>query len=533
MQALQPSRKEIIGFFMKRGVLLSQEMLLQLQEGELFEELKKQAQSIPHEVTVLNPAIKALLQSASTSDYNWQEIDKAKTITEKTNGHFEKTISVLLDNKPIPQDIAQNQPNVPIKILYSYNLDAQKREAQDFVDYFTQRYNALSSILRHRIELQGAVSISRLAMKREKESVSIIGMVTDKQVTKNNNHMITVEDPTGSINVMISKNRQDLYDQAKDIVYDEVIGIAGISGDKIVFGTSLYFPDIPALTELKKSPDETYAMFLSDLHVGSNYFLEEDFERFLRWINGETGSDEQKRIAEKIKYIFIIGDLVDGCGVYPEQDKELAIKDIKDQYAECARLLARIPPDKFLIICPGNHDAMRVAEPQLPIYHDFAEPLYQLKNATFVSNPALINIHSSSTFSGFDVLMYHGYSFDYYVAEVESIRNKGGYDRADLIMKFLLQKRHLAPSHSSTLYVPETTHDPHVISRVPDFFISGHIHKSAAANYRNVTLISGSCWQAKTAFQEKIGHHPEPSRVPIVNLQTRSIKIIKFGNEAA
>ena len=182
-----------------------------------------------------------------------------------------------------------------------------------------------------------------------------------------------------------------------------------------------------------------------------------------------------------------------------------------------------------IIICPGNHDAMRLAEPQLPIYKDFSEPLYSLPNVTMVSNPSIVNIHSLNGFSGFDVLIYHGYSFDYYVAEVESLRNKGGYDRADLLMKFLLQKRHLAPSYTSTLYAPDTKSDFLVIDKVPDFFVSGHIHKAVAANYRNVTLISGSCWQSKTSFQEKVGHHPEPSRIPIVNLQTRKIKMLKFG----
>jgi DNA polymerase II small subunit len=147
-----------------------------------------------------------------------------------------------------------------------------------------------------------------------------------------------------------------------------------------------------------------------------------------------------------------------------------------------------------------------------------------------VSNPSIINIHSSAGFSGFDVLLYHGYSFDFYVSEVASIRNNGGYDRVDLIMKFLLQKRNLAPSHTSTLYVPDTELDNLAINKVPDFFVSGHIHKAVAANYRNVTLISGSCWQSKTTFQEKVGHNPEPSRVPIVNLQTRHVKMLKLGN---
>ena len=70
------------------------------------------------------------------------------------------------------------------------------------------------------------------------------------------------------------------------------------------------------------------------------------------------GSEQQKDIAKKIKYIFIVGDLVDGCGIYPEQDKELLIKDVYQQYKECAELLKQIPKHIPLIICPGNHDAL-------------------------------------------------------------------------------------------------------------------------------------------------------------------------------
>ena len=242
------------------------------------------------------------------------------------------------------------------------------------------------------------------------------------------------------------------------------------------------------------------------------------------------GNEQQKNIAKNVKYIFIVGDLVDGCGIYPEQDKELEIPDIYAQYRECARLLRKIPPHIPLIVCPGNHDAVRVAEPQPVLPKTFAAPLHEMPNTILVSNPAMINIHSSDGFSGFDVLLYHGYSFDHFVAEVDYLRNNGGYDRADLIMKFLLQRRHLAPTHTSTLYIPDIRKDYLVIEKVPDFFVSGHIHKSINANYKNVTMICGSCWQSKTAFQEKVGHNPEPSRVPVVNLKTREVKILKFGH---
>ena len=139
-----------------------------------------------------------------------------------------------------------------------------------------------------------------------------------------------------------------------------------------------------------------------------------------------------------------------------------------------------------------------------------------------------MNIHSSENFSGLDVLLYHGYSFDYYIANIGSIRLNGGYDRADLVMKYLMQRRHLAPPHTSTLYIPDNEKDNLVIETVPDFFITGHLHKTAVVQYKSTTMICGSCWQDTTSYQLKVGHRPEPGRVPIANLKTREMKILRF-----
>ena len=188
-----------------------------------------------------------------------------------------------------------------------------------------------------------------------------------------------------------------------------------------------------------------------------------------------------------------------------------------------------MPPNIKVLSCSGNHDAMRIAEPQPAFYKDFAKALWELPKTTIVSNPAMVNIHKTEKFPGFDVLLYHGYSFDYYVANVDTLRNNDGYNRGDLIMKFLLKRRHLSPTYGSTLYIPDANQDPLIITKIPELFITGHIHKSIAANYRNITTICGSCWQAKTPFQEKVGHNPEPARVPVVNLKTREIKILNFS----
>ncbi|MFH1589167.1 MAG: metallophosphoesterase [archaeon] len=415
-----------------------------------------------------------------------------------------------------------------VKVVCSYDRPPKKRIITDFVNLFNIRFKAIEKIVQARPEMQGLISINKLKLKSEKESVSIIGMVKDKKVTKNNNIILTLEDLTGETKVLVHQNNKDFFDIGKDVVLDEVMGVVGSLGKDIVFANSLVFPDIPLNKELKKSPVEEYAVFISDMHLGSKVFLKKEFEKLIAWLNGTIGTEEQKNMAKKTKYIFLTGDLVEGVGVYPGQEEDLEITDIKEQYIVLANHLKKISPDKKLIICPGNHDAGRIAEPQPPMYNDFAEAIWQLPNAIIVSNPAMVNIGSSKEFSGLDVLMYHGYSLIYYSNNVESIRIAGGQKRADLIMKFLLQKRHLAPTHESNMYIPDAELDSLLISKVPDLFVTGHIHRATIASYRNVTLMNTSCWGDITEDQEKRGLEPQPARAFVLNLQSRKVKLINF-----
>jgi DNA polymerase II small subunit len=412
-------------------------------------------------------------------------------------------------------------------IVFSYKGEPKKREVADFISLFTARYNAIKPMLMQRKELQNLTSISRLNQKREKEQVAIIGLVSDKQETKSGRVLLTVEDPTGTIRVSISQSSEE-FAAAKETVLDEIIGVVGTSADKIIFANKIIQPDIPLYKEIKKSPDEAYVLFMGDFHFGSKVFLKDAFEKFISWISREQGSEAQKELAKKVKYLFLVGDLVDGVGEYPGHEYDLEIPDIYAQYSEFAKHLSRIPSGIRIIVCPGNHDAMRIAEPQPTLYKDFAEPVWNLPNVTMVSNPAMVNIHASKEFPGFDVLLYHGFSFIYYADNVESIRNSGGQQRVDMIMKFLLQRRHLAPTHRSNLYLPDPLKDNLVIEKIPDFFTTGHIHRVSATNYRNVTLLSCSCWLEKTEYQEKRGLHPQPGRAILVNLQTRKVKIMNF-----
>jgi len=542
---IDSKKKDIVSFFLKKGVLVTEDLIETLNNEENLEEIYElisKSKGEESDLLVLNNDLKNILCKGNANDVLCKEFEKSMVLAQKhkkteTYNNFIK----ILGKEESKSEQTENQEEEPkteekkyserfekVKVITNFTETEKKKEIQDFVRYFNKRFNTIEKLLRQRGELQNILSIGRVLAKKDRETVSIIGIISDKHTTKNGNFIFTVEDNTGTIKVLVNKNNPQLFEQAQDIVLDEIIGIVGVNAENIIFSNQIIWPDIPN-NQLKKTEDESYAVFLSDLHVGSDTFLSNELNKFITWISGESGNEMQKSIAQKVEYIFIIGDLVDGVGIYPGQEKELIIQDISEQYAECAKILDKIPKRIKVIICPGNHDAMRIAEPQLEIYKDFSKPLWDIENVMMVTNPAMVNIHASEGFSGFDVLLYHGYSFDYFIANVDSIRNGGGYDRADLVMKFLLKRRHLAPSHKSTLYIPNPDEDYLVIKKVPDFFATGHIHKTSVANYKGTTMICGSCWQATTAFQVKVGHHPEPCRVPIVNLKTRDVKILKFN----
>lgn len=454
---------------------------------------------------------------------NREVLDKLNQPSTVNNWHE------ALNSGVHPEELLNKKSSCKVQVLEEYDDKPKKRKVQDFIDLYNQRFKTLHSILQNRQELQNLTSINRLNTKKDWEKVSIIGIVTDKTTTKNGHIIINLEDTTGQTKVIAKKDNQDIYKTARDVVLDEVIGVNGASGGEAVFANSILVPDIPHKAP-KTTPDEVNAAVLSCIHTGSAIFEHEKFNNFTKWINCAQGTAEQKEKASKIKYLFICGDVVDGIGVYPDQEKELAIKDIKEQYKECARLLSQIRKDVTIILCPGNHDAGRIAEPQPKISKEYAGPLYELPNIVMVGNPCTVNIHASEAFPGIKVLMYHGYSFDDYSENVPSIKESGAHlsDRAPMVMKFLLQRRHLAPQNESTLFIPDARGDPLIIEQVPDIFVAGHIHKAGTTEYRGTSIIAGSCFQAKTDFQEKVGHNPEPGVVPIINLKTRDVTMMRF-----
>ena len=365
------------------------------------------------------------------------------------------------------------------------------------------------------------VSINKISGK--KQNISIIGMVYSKKITKNKNMLIEIEDLTGRITILINKDKEDLYKKAEDIALDSIIGLKGSGSKELFFVSEIIFPEAN-LNERKRADFEEYALFLGDLHFGSKLFLKKDFLKFIDYINGKVENTPE---VKKIKYLFLVGDLVTGVGNYPNQENDLEIQDLEQQFIHLAKVLNTIRKDIKIIISPGNHDGVRLMEPQPMLDEKYAWPIYEIENVIITTNPSTVNIGSKEGFQGFDVLTYHGFSFTYYANNVPKLMIKKAMNTPEEIIKYLLKQRHLAPTHASNQYFP-TEKDSLVLSKIPDIILAGHTHKSAVSYYNNILIISTSCWESMTPYQEKFGNKPDHCKVPMFNLKTRAIKILDF-----
>ena len=377
----------------------------------------------------------------------------------------------------------------------------------NLIEYFQNRYKKLSNILSKRPELRTWQKINEIT--ENQTDLNLIVMITDIRSTKNGHYLIEVEDDTGSIPVLVSKDNEEMINAAKNLMKDEVIGIVAQkrpgAENQLAICQNLIDPGVP---RMPRKDTEFGTVFTSDIHIGSQTFLEDAFVRFTRWLNGDFGDERQREMANNVKYMIVGGDIVDGIGVYPNQDKELAIKDITAQYDEAARLLGDIRSDIKIIITPGNHDASRVAEPQPAVPEKYAKSLYQLNNVEFLSNPSMVSL------DGLEVLIYHGRGID----DMVMGSNDFSHERNDLVMKEKKKKRHLAPLYGERTPLASELEDHLVIDKVPDVLHTGHVHINTYTNYNGIHCINSGTFQTQTEFQKIYNIMPTPAVVPIIDV---------------
>ncbi|AFS81764.1 DNA polymerase II small subunit [Candidatus Nitrosopumilus koreensis AR1] len=366
---------------------------------------------------------------------------------------------------------------------------------------FSSRFNKLKRIISDRPEARMLKSITFVKNERSKDDMYVCGLVTARNSERNITKLI-LEDPSGSFEGVIFD--EELQKNADTLLIDQFVMVRVSTGKNSGFIIKdLILPDIPDQAT-NKSESEAYAVFLSDLHIGSKYFMEEEFTDFVSWISSPDP------VARKIRFVLICGDVVDGVGIYPNQNKELVCQTIEEQLKKVEGLIENIPKNIKIVIMPGNHDPGRRALPQPAIPKKYNSGLWDRENVIMVGNPAVVSLN------GVKVMMFHGQSIDDIVKTTPGL----SYDKPTNVMKHLLRARHLSPIYGSQTPIAPEMQDLMVIEDIPDIFHVGHVHKAQLDMYKGILLVNSGSWQKQTPFQASVGMTPNPGIALLVNLKT-------------
>lgn len=384
--------------------------------------------------------------------------------------------------------------------------------AEGFGRLFRDRYQRLFSIVKERLDTKNSATVSATKSLAPGKKVKVAGLLSDRS-SRRGSVELRVDDPTGVLRVVC---RDSAEKSALEAPLDSMV-VVEVSKSKSgqFFTDSVVLPDVPG-RHVVSSSHRVYAVLLSDLHIGSRMFLSDDFGRFLQWLGGGLGDQD---LVNRVRYLVIAGDLVDGVGVYPGQEFQLAERDPKMQYEIAAELLKKVPGRIQIVLSPGNHDAVRQALPQPAVAVDMAESLYAMDNVRWVGDPAYVRLH------GVTFLIYHGKSLDDVIATTPNL----AYDRPTDAMKLLLRARHLAPTYGKRTALSPELRDFMVVDQVPDVFHVGHVHTYGELTYRGTLLLNSGTWQSQTSFQSNMGLNPTPSIIPILDLSSMKVIRRNFG----
>lgn len=442
-------------------------------------------------------------------------------------------LSEIKDNFDINSNIFEKCKKYNIDILSDYIQEGKKNTVNDFILYFNKRLKHFTNLIYDKIASEKLVRISNIKELSQNAKVAIIGLVSSIQQTKQNHIIITVEDKSSSIKCFINKSKLDpdssgfdksIMEKISKICLDDGIGIEGKVGDNIIWVDNIILPSLDEEHKCNTISSNEFFISLSDLHIGSTNFDEKSFLKLLKYLEGKTTNEKLNKISQNIKYVIICTRLIEGIDILENKKEELLFLDTKLQYLWASLLLSKVPKDKCIIYIPSKSDVVRMAEPQLKLSYKNAYMLYNLDNFTCFSNPCEIKLFTNQN-EGIKCLLYSGSSFDYFANEVNYLRDKKAIENPSIIASFLLEKKHLAQSHHSTIYIPDPYEDLLAIKNIPDYFICAHMYKLDVTNYKGCNIIcNGSFYRNKTSGDNT-------SKCVLIDPNTSTIKVLNLSNQ--
>ena len=482
------------------------------------------------------PSIEPLLQAAASTGSKGMldetMLDSLLTRTEIPV--VARTIAPIAEPEPVTPprihdldhyklaDFPMHAKDVDAEITVHFDITGKsvtEGKKEDIQSCFNDRLKQIRRLILDKNLPNRPIAVNEAIRQRKQltdrnNPFTIIGLVNDPKTTKNGHLMFSLEDATGEVRCMLMQRDEEGPNQ--DIVHaglmaDDVIGVSGTfsqSGD-LVYVEDIHFPPLNQHKRRTAGEDQAVsAAFISDLHLGSKTFLEPQWHKMIQWFKEDP-------LAKTVRYLVISGDGVDGVGIYPNQDKELNILDLFNQYSRLGTMLQDLPDWVEVLLLPGNHDAVRPAEPQ-PALDPELQTDYN--NTLFVGNPCDFSLN------GVRVLSYHGVSIMDFVASLRTVT----FETPEAAMRAMIDRRHLAPSWGGKTPLSPEPEDRLVIQEIPDIFVTGHVHGHHTETYKGVNLVHSSTWQDQTNYQRMLGFQPKPCILTVVNLHTHAMAAIPF-----
>jgi len=509
-----------------------------LSQNHTKNDLKEHSSEIikPQKKNVLFPVPKIdlgddkVLESDSAESVEFKEFPEPKVKSDEKVNDVNKLKNINNNKKGVWEPLKLRRSTSTFKAIASeYNAEVKilkdptkslftEGKIEEFLAVQKDKFNQLSKILKKRPEATGLLEINMINRLNNSVNVKFIGMVVKKKQTFKKKYLIEFEDPSGTCMALVRQESKQCYDLIPKLLPDHVVIVDGYlnvnqnTHSKIVLINDIIFPDTPKEHQIN-FPDEDLAMCLiSDTHFGSKDWLEKVWNRFVDYLNCRVGNDKQIKQAGKIKYLCITGDIVDGIGVYPNQDKRLLITDIYKQYDATAKFLSEIPDYIKIIISPGDHDGVRKAIPAPAIPKSLAKGLYDL-DIEMVGCPSLVSLH------GIKTKLYHGTSLIDINMMIPGLTNDDPFSS----MKEMIHARHLAPSYGRKTEIAPVSKDWLVLDEIPDILHTGHLHKNGYGMYHGILLVNSGCFQAQTEFMKSLGIVPDYGKPTIVNIKDKLV----------
>ncbi|MFW9915751.1 MAG: metallophosphoesterase [Candidatus Thorarchaeota archaeon] len=509
-----PAIQEIILYFAEQGCQVSPEALQLLKSASVpYQNIAEViGHHFPNTMVVDQALVQEALSLLTSPKTMLNELEKPPRPLKNDKSSNDVELGIISDKK------VHTSPRSPIDFRILSSIPARTpskgSDARDFLKLFKDRFHKLKTILLSHPDVTGPIPSNQLKHTKNKE-VEFIGMVSDVQENSERFLRLLLEDPHSSkqIRVFVKKTQEG---DIPDVIFeDSVIWVRGKlirkTPDIHIGAYEISKPGIPVYGRgsfSNSDVSDSYIALVSDIHVGNREFDEPRFQRFIDLIRGKGGDKHQQELASKIVHIVIAGDLVDGVGVFPGQEEELIIPSLSEQYLCVAELLGQIPPDISLTIIPGNHDATRLALPQPPFLKEFAEPLYNLSNATILGNPAYVEINRRR------VLISHGNGLERIIQ-----RTSASFRKPIGAMIELLKHRHLCPVFGERTPIAPEWEDYLVIGNPPPhIFFAGHLHVVDQQFYRGVQVCIGGTFERQSAWLKELKIEPTIGAVPIINL---------------